>query len=418
MNKISLSIKKIFFKNFFNLSLNQGTNIVVALISTPILFQNLGEDNFGIINLCLSIISIMNIMVSYGYHLNGPKRVAIFKRENKKISDLVNEIVSTRLLISILLVITMIIVSLLFDFFSGYRVVLFFSLICLFREALLPDFYLQGMDNFFHVAVTNSLSKIIYLILILIFINSPKDSYLVYFFFGISSIFVSLSYWTNIYLKRDLIWFRTNFFIVFKNLKENFKFFLSSIAGHISLHGAILLLANFVQNSELGKFALAHRVAFLVRMIPTFFIQSILQKASVLNISDSSSLKKTLNKYYIVGLLITLIVAFLFIIFSKYIIYILSGEFILLSQQILNILGFIPFLAMLNFKNMINILVDEKQDVLYKSTWISSIIMLITCAIGCFYNGSIGLAYSLLFSEFISFIVHSLLLSKVNNGTK
>ena len=40
MNKKS---KNIFIKNFTNLSLNQGINILIAIVATPILFQNLGD---------------------------------------------------------------------------------------------------------------------------------------------------------------------------------------------------------------------------------------------------------------------------------------------------------------------------------------------------------------------------------------
>ena len=44
-------MKKIFLKNFFNLIVNQGVNILVAIIATPILFQKLGESSFGLMNL-------------------------------------------------------------------------------------------------------------------------------------------------------------------------------------------------------------------------------------------------------------------------------------------------------------------------------------------------------------------------------
>ena len=60
--------KSIFSKNFINLSLNQGVNIVATLIYTPLLFQNLGDENFGLIHLAFSAIIILTIFVSYGYN--------------------------------------------------------------------------------------------------------------------------------------------------------------------------------------------------------------------------------------------------------------------------------------------------------------------------------------------------------------
>ena len=54
--------KIVFIKNFSSLSVNQGINILVAIIATPILFQNLGESSFGLINLSLSIFILLSIV--------------------------------------------------------------------------------------------------------------------------------------------------------------------------------------------------------------------------------------------------------------------------------------------------------------------------------------------------------------------
>jgi PST family polysaccharide transporter len=74
--------KIVFIKNFSSLSVNQGINILVAIIATPILFQNLGESSFGLINLSLSIFILLSIVISYGYHLNGPKHISLITQIN------------------------------------------------------------------------------------------------------------------------------------------------------------------------------------------------------------------------------------------------------------------------------------------------------------------------------------------------
>ena len=70
-------------KNFFNLIINQGINIFIALLTTRILFSTLGEAQYGLVNLALSVVLLSSITVSYGYHLNGPKRIALFRDESK-----------------------------------------------------------------------------------------------------------------------------------------------------------------------------------------------------------------------------------------------------------------------------------------------------------------------------------------------
>ena len=56
--------------------------------------------------------------------------------------------------------------------------------------------------------------------------------------------------------------------------------FLSSTSTHLTLNSALIILSFFTNDKELGRFTLAYKVAFLVRMVPVFFVQSGLQKAS------------------------------------------------------------------------------------------------------------------------------------------
>mgnify|MGYP006096882379 CR=1 FL=1 len=176
----------------------------------------------------------------------------------------------------------------------------------------------------------------------------------------------------------------------------------------------MIILENFVISSEIGKFALAHRVAFFLRKLPIFIVQSILQKATVQNLNKNFELAKFLNYFYVRGLFLSLFCAFFVSFFSKYIIFYLAGENILYSQQVLIILSFIPFLTSLNVKNIIIILVYEKKEVMSKSTWISTFFTIIISIVLTYFFGGIGLAFAILISEFINFIIHSILLGNKN----
>ena len=410
---MSNKVKNAFFKNFFNLSLNQGINILVAIIVTPILFQNLGESEYGLVNLAFSIVMILSIIVSYGYHLNGPKRISLLNTIVEK-KELINEIISLRISLAFITTVLIYFLITFSNFFIGYENVIMFSLVILYSEALHPIFYLQGENNLSILAVTNAISKLIYVALIILLIKNPDDSFLVNLLFGGVLSIVYLVFWLSIFLKNNIrfAWPKANKIIY--RIKENFDFFFSSIAGHISIHGGIIILSNFIDNIELGKFALAQKVGMLLRMIPIFITQAVLQNASVINQNRKSYLNDYLNKFYLKGLLFTFVIGIVVTVTSKWIIIFLSGEEILYSQEILSLLSFIPFLGMLNFKNIIKILVEEKKKILNKATWITVFFMISLSIIMSFYFGGKGLAIALLFSEFISFIIHSILLNNEN----
>ena len=406
-------MKKIFLKNFFNLIVNQGVNILVAIIATPILFQKLGESSFGLMNLSFSILMLLSIVVSYGYHLNGPKRIAeINNSSSNSTFNFINDIISLRVLIALALSLILVFVSLNTNIFEGYDDIILFSIPILFSEAIHPIFYLQGKNNFSVQALLNFISKIIFLGFIVFFIVDKNDTYKVNFVLGFSLIVPYLFFWMIIYFRNKIKFVLINLEKLIYRLKENFQFFFSSIAGHISIHSSLIILKLFVDNNELGKFALANRIAMILRMIPVFIVQSVLQNATILNNQNHQSLNNYLNYYFFRGLIGTFLIGLFFLIFSKWIIILFAGEEVSYSSDILSVLTFIPFCAMLNFKNLLIILINEKKEVLNKSTWLSSIFMILITTISCYYYTGFGLAFGLLISEILSFLIHTYFLNK------
>lgn len=404
--------KGIFIKNFFNLIINQGINIFIALLATRVLFSRLGEAQYGLVNLALSVVLLSSITVSYGYHLNGPKRIALFRGDSAKKQTLINEIIVTRIIIATGMAIILFCLTYFFGFFKSYAALLYYSLILLFSQALFPMFYFQGNDKIAWASLVNAFAKGAYLLLIVLFIKTPEDATYVNFLFGVTALVVYIVFWIIIYKKEKIKWVWVSIHNVKKRFIENFQFFISSIAGHVSIHGGLIILAVFVNNNVLGKFALAQKIALLMRMIPVFFTQSILQRATILFEKDKIEFNSYVNRIFIIGLSITFVMGLIAIILSKWIIFLLAGSYVIYSETILKILAFIPFLSMLNFNNMIKILVDEKKHLLTRATWITAIVMLISASIGSYYYGGYGLSIALVITEIVSFIVHSILLTK------
>ena len=403
--------KSIFSKNFTNLLLNQGVNIFATIIYTPLLFQRLGDANFGLINLAFSIIILLSIIVSYGYNLNGP--IQIMESNNFKVQNfIITDILSLRIFNAI----TILIIFLPLIIFFGdanFNRILFFSFIILFNEALNPLFYLQGKNNIFPHAIINLFSKSIYIILVYFFIIGVNDAYLANFFYGLSASICVLVFWLNYFIKNCFSNFRLSLKKIKFRLKENFTLFLSSTSTHISLNSSLVILSFFTTNTELGRFTLSYKIAFIIRMIPVFFIQSALQNAAKLSKQSTLDFNNYVSKYFYNGLMITFSFGIFLITFSELIIEVFADEKIKYSTEILCILSLIPFLAMLNFKNIIYILVYDQKNLLNRATFISLVFMVISSFILTYYYSGYGLAIALIMTEIFSFIIHSILLKNV-----
>ena len=61
---------------------------------------------------------------------------------------------------------------------------------------------------------------------------------------------------------------------------------------------SLIILTGFVSNVELGKFAVAQKVGFFLRMFPVMVTQSILQKSAILYKKSEEDLVSYLNNIY------------------------------------------------------------------------------------------------------------------------
>ena len=396
-------IKNIFFKNFFNLSINQLINILFTLIITPILFQKIQVESFGLVNLYFTVVMVISVIVSYGYNINAPKRIASFKNSIDT-QNLISDIISTRLYLGVVFLIISLTLIFYFPDISN-RNVFVFSLLIIISEAINPFFYFQGNDKLIGAVLSNFFIKSFYLIFIITLIDSSNDAFLVNLFFGLSCLVVHIFCWIYIYSNQDFSFSFSKPKQFLKRINENFYFTLSSLSGYLSLNSALIIMSVFVNNSELGKFSLAQKVGLLLRMIPVFITQSILQEATRKFINDKNNFKIFLNRIFKNSLLFTFSLATLVTLFSKWIIYFLSGEFIEYSQTILSLLAFLPFFSMLNFKNMVMIIVQERKIILNKTSWYTVCFTFISGFLLSFFYGGLGMAISLILSEIINYFL-------------
>lgn len=409
-HRILLLIKGKTFSNFLHLSLNHGANLLIAIVLTPYLFKRLGEDQYGLISLALTVILLFGILVNYGFGLNVPKQLALVRDNKESKQQIINEIIVTRLAIAFLLVIIVYILAGYSNFFSDYSTILLFSVLLLVNDALYPMFILQGFDRLSWISKTNAIAKLLYLVLVLLLVKNPDDAKWVNFSLGVTGVGVNGLLLFFIYRYEAIRFQWVSFQRVGSRIADNFQFFSSTIASYILVNGGFILLGSFVSNTELGYYAVAQRVSILLRMIPVFLTQSILQNATRLYSENIEAYEEYLNRSYKNGLLITFAVGVAVSVTASWIIQFLTGDHVELSITLMRLLSFLPFIGMLNVPNMIKILVTEQKQILAKAIWITTGLMLCLSSLGSYYFGSIGLAIALIISEFFNYWIHHYLI--------
>ncbi len=386
-------------QNFLFLLTIQASNILISLISMPLLITSIGVDQFGLVNLALSVIILANILVGFGYNLSAPREVAIYHQDNKALSHIFSNVITGKFSMALLAACLILISIFWLDLFQEYQVILVFSLLLLFSEATLPLWFFQGIEKMKLVSIANVFSKLLYLLGIVIFIHQPEQAIYVNFLLGGSGLAINLLLLFYIHVELKILFYPPQFYQVWKSLKGNVHLFLSNLASHVSTNGGLIILSFFATAETLGMFSLAERISMVLRLFPTLIIQAIYPNNSRLYQTNKSRFFSSLRKVYRMTLIGGLVLSLFIFGFAPYIIQLLARTQLEQSVLYMRTLAFIPFFACLNIPNVMLILVKDQKNLMFRSSWLMVLYMVPVSSILTHYFGGLGLCYGLLSTE-------------------
>jgi O-antigen/teichoic acid export membrane protein len=401
-------------QNFLFLAFIQSSNILITIISMPLLIQGIGVDQFGLVNLALSVIALFNILVGFGYNLTAPRQVATNSDDKIALSHIVSNVFSAKFLLACVATLIILVVTYGFDLFKGYQIILVFSLLLLFSEASLPLWFFQGMEKMKMVSIANVFSKLLFLMGIVLFIHSPEQSKWVNFMLGFFGVGINLILLGYIHAFLGIRLYRPEFSAIWKSLKENVLLFFSSFASFVSINGGLIILSFFSGAETLGMYSLAERVIMVLRLFPSLIVQAIFPNAAKLYKEDHPKFYKFLKGVYIRVLLFSAVISIGAYLAAPWIIRVLSKSDLQESVTYLRLLSPLPFLACLNIGNITIMLVCDLKELLFKASWMMCLYMIAITAILTAVLGGVGLCLGIISTEIVVFLICLVLLHRHN----
>jgi PST family polysaccharide transporter len=392
-------------QNFLFLALIQSSTVLISIISMPLLIQSIGAEQFGWVNLSLSVIIVFNILVGFGFNLSAPREVALNQSNKEALSQLVSNVFSAKLFLASISTGLILLGAYGFNLFEGYRHILVLSVFLLFSEASFPLWFFQGMEKMKLVSVATIFSKLLFLMGLVLVVQQPEQSQWVNFLLGISGLGVNLCLLLYIHTILDIRFFSPQFSSIWKSLKDNVLLFFSNLASHISINGGLIILSFFASAATLGMYSLAERVVMILRLFPALIIQAIFPNSSKLYQADQASFFSFLKKVYLGTLGIGALISIAAYLAAPWIIQVLSRGQLGDAVGYLRLLAAIPFLACLNVGNVTILLVTNLRDLLFRASWMFCAYMICASTVLTHYFGGVGLCYGILSTELMVFFI-------------
>lgn len=398
--------KKRLLSNFFSLSVLQGANYILPLITLPYLVRVLGVEYFGLLAFATATVMYFQILTDYGFNLTATREISIHRDNKAKVIEIFSSVMTIKIILMFVSFFLLTILIFSFEKFSKDALVYFLTFGTVIGQVLFPVWFFQGMERMKYITYLNILSKVIFTIAIFIFVQEKSDYYLVPLLTTIG--FLVAGFWSLYLVKKE---FDVSFsFQKIETIKyylvDGWHVFISRF--YVSLYTTtnVFLLGMFTNNTSVGYYSIAEKIVVAIGGLFDPANQTIYPFLARKYKENFSKFVELLKKIAIVFLCLSFTLVLLSQYFKNEIVYLVSGEYnmeviSILSIFLIRIITF-PFGPL--FSNALIIMQRKKEFMKVMNYTVLLDFIIVLPAI--YFYGVEGLVYSFIFV----LVVHVLLL--------
>lgn len=287
--------------NVFYQAIYQLLQVILPVITVPIVSNSLGPKGLGIYNFTTSIVNYFVLFAGLGLSNYGVREIARCRDNKYELSKEFFELEGMNILVSIFVFLCYFLIV----FFLKYKSFYMIELLLVVGAVLDISWFYIGIEEFGKVSMVNIVIKVTAFILIVLLIHDYSDTRL-YVFIQCSSIFLSqLFLW--FFLKKKIYFVRVTILSMMKQIYPATKYFISKIA--ISLYTTLnkTLLGFLGTVTAVGYYSNAVTFYTMIVMVMTSIDEALLPRMSnLVGQGDSEKAIKVMEKAVHLSLWITI----------------------------------------------------------------------------------------------------------------
>jgi len=268
--KISVGIRLI--KNFLSLMVGNIISKLLTFLGFVIIARNLGPENFGKINFAQAISTYFLIFTHLGLTTFGTREIA---NNRDKSAIYVNEIISLRLILTVLSFILLTVFSFIIKFPADTRTLIILFGLSLFPLAMYLDWCFKGLENMEFIGMSEIFKAVFLYIFLIIFIKKSEDTGLVPYIFFISALLGSILLFIIYLVKFDKIKLIGNMNTWRVLTKAALPLGLSFMMIQIYYQAGTVILGFFKGDAAVGWYNAAYKIILFIIGFAGLFIESI-----------------------------------------------------------------------------------------------------------------------------------------------
>lgn len=295
MSKLSKKLsseQKTVAKNYSSLVVLQGLNYLLPLLIIPFLERQLGLEKFGLVMLAQYLMAFCVAAADFGFNVTATREISIIKSQGGDYSTVYFKVFWARMILLILVFGLLSLVVFSVPRFSIEWHIYLLSYGAVIGQTLLPDWFFQGIEKMRLLTVVNVVAKVLFTILLFVFITDPSDYFYVPIFNSIG--FLTAGIFTFLLSMKYVKWQWPNFKESQEFYKESFQVFTSNIASQLSYAANGVILGIFAGDAVVGIFSAFDKLIIAAKKMFLPFYQAMYPYMARKSFSEKKQMMKKL----------------------------------------------------------------------------------------------------------------------------
>ncbi|HBV8399389.1 TPA: O158 family O-antigen flippase [Escherichia coli] len=402
-------VKKKLLKNFFSLSMLQGLNYLIPIITMPYLFRTLGPYYFGVLAIATAAINYLVVITDYGFNFIATKDISVNRENKEKLIEIYSSVLTIKLLLCLLCFFFLLLILFISkqDYFFIQVYVFTYGIVL--GQSLFSTWFFQGVEEMKYITLINVVFKLSATLFIFIIVRSKDDvlfvpiiSSLGYILSGLASFFIIQRKYLISFQPQTLMTIKVYF-------SKNWNMFISNFFTLLYRNSNVLILGFFSSASIVASYAIAEKIIKAIQSIQMIFGTACYPYLAKKFNNDHSSFYEISKKYWLIILLayflLTLIVYFL----SPVAIYYSTGYNDFMAIQLMKIMSFLILFGGLNYTlGVLGLIPMGYSKYFSNSVVITGIFSITLSALLSKYYGGYGASISIVLCEVLLLVALSL----------
>jgi PST family polysaccharide transporter len=334
--------------NFSSLSFIQGTHFLLSLVVIPYVIRKVGAAGFGVVAIAQVVMFYLAVFTEYGFNQSATREIALYRTDNLKISKIFFTILASKIIICAACFVLLLILAVIVPLFNAHFFLYLFAFAFVIGQTLLINWFFQGMEKMHYIAIAALFGRIIFVILVFIFIRAKEDNSLFLFFMGIGNIiagFVSIYVAIRLF---KLKFIRPMWAEIVYELKNGWRITATNLSITTSQYIGIFILRIFTNDLLVGYYSVAEKIFFAMKLMLGVFTQVVYPRVCQLMQNRWDRVISFFKEVYIPFLLLVILACAGIFVFSPQILHLFIGYKYAYSSFLLRMLSIAAIIVCLN----------------------------------------------------------------------